>query len=192
MNNVLVDELPSSVILDGREYRINTDFRSCLRIMLAFEDNDLTPQEKRLILFENFYIDRPADISQATDRAMWFLNCGRDSIDDEGPRVFSWAKDSQLIYSAFHQTHKIDIQTASIHWWVFLSLFMDLGNNTAFCQLASLRRRVKTGQASKEDIKAAQELGELFQIDDIDTRSIDEKDQETEFMRLLSAGEKER
>jgi len=186
--NILTDALPDAVEIDGRKYAVNSDFRSCLRIMLAFEDQDLTPQEKHLVMLSNLYREIPPDARDAMTGARWFPNCGKD--DQEGnnqPRVFSWSHDAELIYAAFRQTHGIDLQTADLHWWKFIALFMDLGQNTAFCSLSALRKRVKTGKASKEERAAAREMGEIFEVPEIDTRTLAEKEAEAEFIRLVGA-----
>jgi len=46
MGNVLIDRLPTTVEVDGRLYDIDSDFRTCLRIILAFEDAELTSVRK--------------------------------------------------------------------------------------------------------------------------------------------------
>lgn len=171
-------------MVDGVEYRVNTDFRDCLRTMLAFEDNDLTPQEKQLVLLQNLYAEVPPNTAAATRAAVEFLNGGA-AKDGSGPRLYSFGQDAGMIFSAFRQTHGIDLETASLHWWKFLALFFDLGADTTFCNLVSLRKRVKTGKASKEERAAAREMGEAFDVPELDERTLDEKEQEAEFMRLL-------
>lgn len=187
--NILVDELPESVTINTTEYQIDTDFRTCLKIIMAFEDNDLTPQEKQLILLGNLYSVVPDDLSAALDRANWFMNGGKENSSehdtDANPRVYSFAKDGNFIYAAFRQTHGIDLATAKLHWWTFLALFMDLGQDTTFCQLTALRKRLKTGKASKEEKAAALSMGEMIDLPEIDDRTLDEKEAENEFLRKV-------
>lgn len=187
--NILIDELPKTVAIGDREYPINTDFRTCLKIIMAFEDNDLTPQEKQIVLLSNLYPTMPTDIEGAMRQAQWFLDGGRTAGDDtqgeSSPRVYSFSKDANYIFAAFRQTHGIDLQKSELHWWEFLALFMDLGQDTTFCQLVGLRRRLKTGKASKEEKAAAREMGDLIDVPEIDDRSLEEKEAEEEFLRLI-------
>ena len=186
--NILTDAPPETVEINTTEYRLNTDFRACLKIIMAFEDNELTPQEKQFILLGNLYSVVPNDLEAALDRANWFLNGGKDSAtntDEENPRVYSFAKDGNFIYAAFRQTHGIDLATAKLHWWTFLALFMDLGQDTTFCQLTALRKRLKTGKASKEEKAAALSMGEMIDLPEIDDRTLDEKEAENEFLRKV-------
>lgn len=186
--NILTDRLPTTLKINGQEYKINADFRTALKIILAFEDSELAGVEKSILFYDNLYIDKPDDILAALKQGRWFLNGGKDDEGDaDGPRVFSWDKDSNLIYAAFQQTHGIDLAEADLHWWKFLALFMDLGSETAFCSLVGLRRRVKTGKATKEERKMAREMGSLFILPEIDDRTPDEIEAEREFLTLVKS-----
>jgi hypothetical protein len=192
--NILTDALPDTVAIDHTEYRIETDFRTCLRVIMAFEDNELTPQEKQIILLSSVFVDMPTDIEQAITQAMWFLNGGATSEqDDNAPmRLYSFAKDASFIYAAFRQTHGIDLQKDNLHWWQFLALFMDLGQDTTFCQLTALRKRLKTGKATKEEKAAAREMPELIDVPDVDDRTLEEKEAEADFLAKVKAAEEKR
>lgn len=194
MNNVLVDELPTAVMIDGQEYEINSDFRTCIRIIMAFEDNDLAALEKQMILVESLYPVKPENLQEAFEKGIKFLNGGGESNGEEkeeGLRLYSFAKDANFIFAAFKQTHGVDLSDSNdLHWWKFLALFADLGADTTFCNLVSLRKKVKTGKATKEERQAAYELGEMFEVEDIDTRTIEEKEAHNRFMELVNAGKR--
>lgn len=189
--NILVDALPTAVMLGGQETPINADFRSCLKTVLAFEDGDLTQIEKQAILLRNLYPVPPiGNIAEARRVAIKFLNGGQEEDDnsDDVSRVYSWEKDANLIFAAFQQTHGIDLETANLHWWKFIALFMDLGSDTVFCQLVNLRRKIKSGKASREEKEAARSLGDVFEVPELDTRTLEEREAEAEFMRLVKGG----
>jgi hypothetical protein len=187
MPNILIDQLPTAVEIAGQEYEIDTDFKTCIRVILAFEDDTLTLEEKYQVMLTNLFPIIPDDLTKAFEFGIRFLNGGESSEEKhEGysPRVYSFSKDANLIYAAFQQTHRIDLAaTEYLHWWKFLALFMDLGADTVFCNLVSLRKRVKTGKASKEEMKAYRDMND--DLRDPDTRTIDEKERESEFLRLV-------
>lgn len=191
MTNILVEQLPTAVEIDSKEYAINSNFRDCLKVILAFEDPELTNFEKQVVMLSMMYPKMPENRQAAIDQAVKFLDGGKENSEEkeevqESPRVYSFAKDANFIFAAFKQTHGIDLaDTEYMHWWKFLALFMDLGQDTTFCNLVSLRNRVKTGKATKEEREAAHEMGDAFEIPEIDTRTLEEKEQEEEFMRLL-------
>lgn len=185
--NLLVDELPDSVEIDGNEYLLNTDFRACLNVILAYEDINLTDYEKQVILLTNLYPAIPENIEKAFEKALKFMD-GGESPKGSGPaksRVYSWSKDSNMIYSAFKQTHGIDLTTEKLHWWKFLALFMDLGAETAFSSIVNLRSRVKSGKASKDEKAAARDMGELFEVPEIEVKSLEDLEKRNTFMNQL-------
>ena len=192
--NILLDQLPTAIRIDGIDYPINSDFRTSLDIILAFEDPELTIQEKYLILVTRLYKETPENKLEALKKGVKFLNGGQDPDPDQEPdtgiRTYSFNKDAALIYAAFRQSHGVDLQAADLHWYQFLALWMDIGQDTAIANLISLRHRIKTGKASKEERKAAQEIGPAFDIEDIDTRSLEERLAYAKFMHLIKGSKK--
>jgi len=191
--NLLTDTPPESIVIDGKEYKINTDFRSCLRIMLAFEDNELSSLEKQSVMISNLYPVLPSDVKKAMEHGSWFLNAGKESdADNDAPRVYSFSKDADMIFSAFRQIHKIDLATTELHWWIFTALFMAVlaSQDNPFGSLVSLRLRVKTGRATKEEARAYRELGDMAEVPEIDDRTLEEREAEAEFMRLIGVNKK--
>lgn len=188
--NILTDELPVAVLIGDTEFPINSDFRDCLRVILAFEDPELTAYEKQMIMLDNLYPEPIENTQAALEMGMKFLNGGKVASEDEdaGPRLYSFEKDANFIFAAFRQTHGISLETERLHWWSFLALFSDLGADTTFCQLIGLRKRVKTGKASKEERQAAEDMGDAFDIPEPDTRTLEEKEREAEFMKMVSGG----
>jgi hypothetical protein len=194
--NILTDQLPKAIRIGETVYPVNSDFRDCLRIILAFEDNDLTWVEKQLVLLENLYAEIPpeGDAQEAILKGIKFLNGGEDDKgegDQPSLRLYSFSSDARFIFAAFQQTHGIDLQnTQYLHWWQFMTLFMDLGSETMFCSLIGLRKRVKTGKASKEEKDVAREMGDIFEVPEIDTRTVEDKERDREFLRMVAEARK--
>jgi hypothetical protein len=166
-------------------------------VILAFEDTDLVSAEKQMVLLGNLYKEQPTNIQVAIEKGFKFLNGGQNGEEEEKEdlplRLYSFEKDANFIFAAFKQTHGIDLENVDyLHWWKFLALFMDLGSETTFCQLVGLRKRVKTGKASKEEKAMAHEMGDIFDIPEPDNRTYEEKAQESEFLRLVNEGNRMR
>jgi hypothetical protein len=187
--SILTDALPLSVEIDGEQYRVRTDFRDCIRVLTACEADDLTELEKVYeIVIGYFYIDSPPNVEKALERAQWFLNGGK-TYEESEYRTFDLSKDDTLIYAAFQQTHGIDLTSVSLHWWRFLALMRGLDSESDFRKLTSLRYRVESGKATKEEYAAYSEMGEAFKID---TRTPEEKEAEEIFVRLVEEGKHNR
>ena len=53
----MLGSLPQTLDVGGRAYRIRSDFRSILRIIAAFADDDLTGQDKIYVVLRQGYRD---------------------------------------------------------------------------------------------------------------------------------------
>lgn len=194
--NILVDELPEAIEINGIEYAVNSDFRTGLGCILDMESSDLTDEEKCILLLRRIYGDViPEDGETAIKLAVKFLDGGKEPPEEENPfadntRLYSFEKDSALIYAAFRQTHGIDLQKADLHWWQFLALFQDLGADTSFCNLVNLRRRVNSGEASKEERRYALKLGDAFEVVDPSEALTETDNENVTLFELLSNGER--
>ena len=62
--NPLINKLPTKIKVGDEVIEINADFRNCLKIIIAYEDNDLTIQEKHLIMLKLLYKTMPKDIEK--------------------------------------------------------------------------------------------------------------------------------
>jgi hypothetical protein len=133
----------------------------------------------------NLYPVVPENLELAVKEALKFIDGGeehRENNESKKPRVYSWKKDSSFIFSAFKQTHGIDLSKDELHWWVFLALFMDLGADTAFSRIINLRSRIKSGKATKEERSAARDMGDMFDVEDDDIKSVEDIENRDAFM----------
>lgn len=51
--NILTSSLPTKIMVNDNIYDINYDYRTVINILLAFEDSELTQEEKVFIMIEN-------------------------------------------------------------------------------------------------------------------------------------------
>ena len=61
--NIILDGFPATIEVAGKNVRIDSDFKNCLRIIMAFEDEELTIAEKAGILLQLLYIELYVEIS---------------------------------------------------------------------------------------------------------------------------------
>ena len=192
--NILIESLPTSLEIDGQTYRIDADFRTSLRTILAFEDQSLATVEKQRILIENLFYEVPDNTEAAFTAAMRFINGGGEAEGEQEEkanwRVYSFQQDAPYIFSAFRLTHGIDLQEIEfLHWHKFLYLFTDLGEDTFFLRLVNLRKRLKDGTATKEERTAARSMSAIVQLPEEVHMTPEEMASADRFMDLLRASE---
>lgn len=156
--NPLAQRLPTGIRVAGTAYPVNSHWRNCLKILLAFESDELTQWEKLEIMARLLYKKTPPLCGETFEKAVRFLNCGGDDTGafskesgEAGERLYSFGRDGRFIYPAFRQSHGIDLATAELHWWEFCWLFLDLREDCAFCRLVGLRSRRLRGTLSREE-----------------------------------------
>ena len=186
--NILVDRFPCKVKIDGKDYMLNTDFRVGIKIMLAMQDDELTLQEKMIIMLRLLYKEIPSNIEKAVEYAVAFLNCNEQGKEKEESSIvlFSWEKDAKYIYSAINQAHGIDLETETIHWWKFKYMFLDLKPDCFFNRLVGVRDRKAKGKMDKAD--KAFYLQNKDIVDLPPKLSHEEKMKVEQFKKLLEAG----
>ena len=167
--NYVLDKLPSAVRIDGRAVPINTDFRICLRILRAFDDDDLLDHEKLSVMLTLLYPTIPDNTASAVAQGLKFLNCGKaaDAARLKQLQVYSLEKDSCYIFTAFKSIFNIDLEnTEYLHWWKFRSLFADLGKDCFFNTLVSLRSRRNSGKLTKDEKEFVQRNADIISLSD--------------------------
>ena len=188
MNNILIDGLPTSLTIDGADYPINTDFRACLIIMMAFEDYTLTNFEKQAIMLDLLYQEIPENTKEAMKAAVWFLNAGEEEAKGgygSGMRLYSFEKDAKYIYSAINQSHGIDLTNIEyLHWWKFVYMFLDLNKDCFFTQMLYYRKQRAKGKLTKEELSYCNEIKDILDLPQYHTP--EEIEAENEFMKLLN------
>lgn len=183
--NVLTDKFPTKINVNNKVLRINSDFRNCIKIIEAFEDDDLFDEEKYLILIRRLYIDevKEEDLEQAIIKGIKFLDLGEENENNEEnvKRLYSFSKDDSYIYTGIRQSHNIDLNSIEyLHWWNFVYLFLDIGQDCMFNQLVYYRKRKNEGKLTKDEKKVYISMRKILDLD------YEEDDEENEFMRQLN------
>ena len=198
MQNFLIEQFPDAIEIDGEIFAVNTDFRVGLQIMADFENPEFSEDERAYLMLNRLYEELPNDrgiefYQEAMQKGIKFLNAGDESHrDNDGkPRLYSFSKDARLIYSAFSQTHGVDLQVDDLHWWRFMALFLDLGADTSFNSMVSLRKRYFDNQLTDDEKKLVAEMGEDFLSGLSETDAQVDPD-EVEFINLLPEEDRKR
>ena len=157
--NVLLEKFPRYAKINGKKYEICTDFRNCLKIILACQDDELTDEEKLWVILKRLYQkEMPNDIEKAFNLGIQFLDGGKEQRNDSKSTAavssssFSFSQDAAFIYSAVLQTHGVDLESCgNLHWWKFLMMLQELDKDCAFYHIIGIRERKKQGKMTKED-----------------------------------------
>lgn len=175
--NLLVDVLPTSVLIDDTEYPVNPDFRTFILFESLMEDDDFTNEEKTLLGLQLFYEEIPENLDKAMEMLVWFYRGGKEvtkkQLSNSTP-IYSYEHDDEYIYAAFMQQYGIDLQSFEgyqrnkennqyLHWWKYLALFKGL---TDQCEVIKIMgyRSADLSEMSVEQRKYYQKMKQVYKL----------------------------
>lgn len=137
--------LPKSLNVKGVQRPIRSDFRNILRIISAFESQELKEQEKVLVCLKRIYQDftsiPPDDYGDAYKAALEFID-GQIKSDAPGPRIVDWEKDEPLIFAAINRVAGTEVREAQyLHWWTFLGYFQSVNQDDLWGFVLTIRQK---------------------------------------------------
>jgi hypothetical protein len=129
----MIGQLPKKLNINGIDRAIRSDYRVAIVIFQAFNDAEMTDQEKARTmiecLYENFESIPCEDYQEAAEKAVWYLDGG--NTDDNKPlakKVMDWEQDEQIIFSAVNKVAGYETRAVEyLHWWTFLGIFNEIG-----------------------------------------------------------------
>lgn len=176
--NIILDRLPESVEIDGKEYHIYSDFRTSVLFETMMRSN-LNEWEKLRQMLSLYYPVIPDNQAAAIDRALWFYNCGKEAAEEEtknktrnayhaGRCAYSFEQDASYIYAAFYAEYRINLQkieSRDLHWWEFQALFSSLDDRHKIRQIMYWRT-CDTAGMSRKQIQHINELKKRYALKD--------------------------
>ncbi len=141
----MTGELPDKLNVHGFYYSIRTDFRDILKIVTAFGDAGLEPEEKvyicLYILYKDFDLMPQLAYQEAYKQALYFIDCGMASDAQNVPRTMDWEQDEAILFPAINKAAGREVRSADyIHWWTFMGYFMEIGDGV-FAHVLNLRQK---------------------------------------------------
>ena len=145
----MIYDLPEALEFGGREWAIWTDYRDVLNILEAFEDPDLSDDEKAYVclccLYRDFAEIPREQLQAAYEAAIAFIDHGSGE-DRPGPRTMDWSQDAPLIFPAVNRAAGFEVRSVDyMHWWTFMGLFMEI-RDSVYSTVLGLRQKKARGK----------------------------------------------
>lgn len=154
----MIGALPEVLTVGGEDYPIRTDYRNILQTFEAFQDPELTQEEKWIVaiylLFEGFSCDDDVleaaqdgfDLGEAMKQISWFISTGQPEKQVLEQPTYNWTQDEQMIFSAVNKVAgKETRELEYLHWWTFLGYFNEVGEGT-FSFIVGIRNKLNKGK----------------------------------------------
>jgi len=178
---LLVDELPRTLAVGGRELPIDSNFRAFVLLEALLADPAVAPAQKGALALTLVYGHVPRPAGEAADRLLWFYRGGADAPGDakagkaaKARRIYDLVQDAELIYAAFLSQYGIDLCAAPyLHWWKFRALLRALPQDCAFGSVMALRALELGSIADRAQRRRLAQLQAACRIDgDLDGRGM--------------------
>lgn len=197
----MIGQLPTSLNVHGKEYEIRTDYRDILKILCAYRDEDLTPQEQTYVLLAQTYKDLASipkeDTEEAYFAAMAFVACEPDpqKVREEKqkkPQIIDWVKDEMMLFPAVNKVAGYEVRAVKyMHWWTFMGLFQNISSDDTYGFVLSIRQKKakhkKLEKYEQEFFNAHREMVDLH----LQTRKDAENELEKWFYEMAAAQDDE-
>ena len=142
--------LPTTLTVNGREEPIRWEYTAVLDAIAAMDDPELDGQEKVFsclyIIFEDFENFSKEDYEPAFKAATEFINNGLAEEAKSNVRMVDFEQDFKMMVAAINKVAGREIRgEQNIHWWTFLSWFMEIGECT-YSTVLSIRDKKRKGK----------------------------------------------
>ncbi len=196
--NLLIDEVPTTVIIDDVEFEINSDFRISMMFELLINDPELSERERLYQALILYYPIIPSNLEAAVDKIMWFYKCGKEEQEENNntnkssgkktvKKIYDYEHDSEIIFASFMKSYNINLQRDNLHWWEFKSLFDNIDEDSKLYKIMEIRS-VNLNQVKDKDKKNYyKKMKDLYKLPDNISKS--EKEKLDELGKMLLVGE---
>ena len=155
--------LPQTIEVCGKRYKIHTDFRYWLRFSEHLQQDKKAPPGT----FDYMYIsDKPASRLAGLIALCEFMNpkteLPRRTSGESNEIIIDYEIDAPYIYAAFMEQYGIDLLKAKLHWYEFTALLRGL-HDTELNNIISARLWKSSGR-NDEFEKARQRQFEAWRL----------------------------
>ena len=139
---------PEYAEVDGKKYKINTDYRVAIRCNDISMQNIPDPEKIMAIIYLLFGDEALKDTDhyeQLMEKANYFLNCGNiEQTNKQEEPDMDFIQDFPYIEASFMSDYKMSIKDTPIHWWEFYYLLSglsqsEMGNSCVLNRIRSIR-----------------------------------------------------
>lgn len=189
--SLLLDRLPTAVVISGKAVSIRTDFRYGIMFEMLCLDHKLSSREKvekalRLMFTDlgELPLNEPQEI---VDSLLRFYHGGNRPLNqhqineqkkaksqsqnisnrnqENEKLVYDYEYDDELIYDAFLQQYGIDlIDIDYMHWWKFKALMSGLTEDTKFMQVIGYRTAKISQNMSAQEKRRLRHMKDIYAL----------------------------
>ena len=156
---------PEFAEVNGKKYKINTDFRVAIECNEIALDDSIGEYERALAVIYKLFGDEGLNDYENHERLLElgrvFLACGKEIDTNSGEEAdMDFVQDMDYIEASFMSDYSIDLTNVEMHWWKFFNLMNGLSNSEmGNCCVLNRVRNLRTYDT--KDIKDQKQLAKI-------------------------------
>lgn len=164
-----MSKYPEYAEVNGKKYKINTDFRVAIKCNKIATDNSIGDYERALAIIYTLFgeegINSKGDMQKLLDVSKKYLLCGNEYVDSNDEPDMDYTQDMDYIEASFMSDYHIDLTETKMHWWKFNNLMNGLSNSELgdCCVLNRIRNLRNYDTREIKDAKERQKIEEAKQ-----------------------------
>lgn len=162
-------DYPEYAEINGKKYKIDTDYRTALRCFEVVNDSKITDYERALaIVYLLFDIIPKKNFNLFLEKAIIFLECGENNKTTKRniKKDFDFLKDYGLIVASFMSDFHINISVEKLHFWYFVKLIEGLKDDCILNKVRDIRNVDLSKVTDKETRDRLAEAKQFYELDD--------------------------
>lgn len=170
---------PTYIMINGKKYNINTDFRVAIECDKISRDNTIGDLERALAIIYKLYgkegINTPEDYEMLLKMAKKYFNCNKEEQESNEEPDMDYTEDYDYIEASFMSDYHIDLSKEKMHWWKFYKLMCGLSNSEMgnCCILNRIRNIRNTNLSTIQDVNERSRMAKIKER--VALKSTDEK-----------------
>jgi hypothetical protein len=161
---------PEYAMVDGKKYKINTDYRVALKCDEVARNPNINEYKKPMIiiylLFGEIALKNPENYEKFFKQAVKFLRLGNlEDKEQKSVKDFDFEQDYRLVKDSVLAERGIDIEKENIHFWDFFDTLNGLTDKCILNRVREIRTYDTTGLSSKQKTRI-EELKREFALEE--------------------------
>ena len=163
-----MNRYPEYLEVNGKKFKINTDFRLALKCDEIFRDTSIGDYEKTLaiiyILLGDAGLEAKEYYNEFVSLLTKYLSCGKaHQNDNEEMPTMDFKQDEGYIKTSFMSDYGKDLDKIEMHWWQFHDLLEGLTENCVLSRVRAIREEPLSGKkgAERQKLEKAKKMVEL-------------------------------
>lgn len=190
-------DLPTSLEVDGIDYKIDSNFKTALLIMRMYNNGAVSPMSKNQLMLEMLFTtydeekgelvtNIPENANKAAEKAVWFLNCGRNEDKNHvkyRPKTIDYEEDGNVLFAAVNDAAGFEVRSVDyMHWFTFCAHCSNIKDGTYMSTVVTIRYKLAN------NIKLTKEEKDVYEADQdfIDISNGDYNQQKIDLEMMLS------